>query len=161
MVEKHEATLSLLARRAQQLRKQAGLTQDGLARNLGRHRSLVSAVETGRKNLSLDTVDLIASTLGVEAVSLFEDRTVERDARNAELLRERVSRNVQTLRNKRGMSQDELSESADLWRGYVAYLESRKANADLAHLEKLANALGVSVGTLLAPPGAEEKAIKP
>lgn len=161
MVEENETILSLLARRTQQLRKDAELTQDGLARRLSRHRSLVSAVEGGRKNLSLDTVDLIASALGVEAVSLFQESTVLRAPENVEPLRERVSRTIQALRNERGLSQDALSESAELWRGYVAYLESRKANADLAHLERLANALEVPIGTLLAPHQSEGKVLKP
>ena len=161
MVEKNETILSLLARRTQQLRKDAGLTQDGLARLLGRHRSLVSAVEGGRKNLSLDTVELIATALGVEAVSLFQESVVVRDPQNVKPLRERVSRTIRTLRDERDLSQDALSESAELWRGYVAYLESRKANADLAHLARLADALEVPIGTLLAPYESKGKVIKP
>lgn len=157
MVEENETILSLLARRTQQLRKDAGLTQDGLARRLSRHRSLVSAVESGRKNLSLDTVELIASALGVDAVSLFQQDNVSRDTRNAEPLRERVARTIQTLRNQRELTQDALSEAAELWRGYVAYLESRKANADLTHLVKLADALGVPISTLLTPPTEDKK----
>jgi transcriptional regulator with XRE-family HTH domain len=156
MVEKNETTLSLLARRTQELRKGAKLSQEGLARLLGRHRSLISAVEGGRKNLSLDTVELIASALGVEAVSLFQESNVLRDPQNMEPLRARVSRTIQTLRDKRDLSQEELSESADLWRGYVAYLEARNANADLAHLEKLAQAMGVPISSLFAPPASGE-----
>ncbi|QQK01070.1 helix-turn-helix domain-containing protein (plasmid) [Burkholderia ambifaria] len=159
--KKNETTLSLLARRTQQLRTGAGLSQDKFARLVGRHRSLISAVEGGRKNLSLDTVDLIASALGVEVVSLFGEDIVLRDPENAEPLRARVARTIKTLRDKRKLSQEDLSESAELWRGYVAYLERRKPNADLVHLARLADALAVPIGALFASPGSDEKASNP
>lgn len=160
MVQKKENLLFLLARRTKELRTSAGLSQDAFAKLIGRHRTLISGVEVGEKNLALDTLDLIAAGLGVEAVSLFEDNVIPRDTENLLSLRERVVANVRILRAARGFSQDELSELAELSRNYVTRLESQKPNADLKHLEKLADALGIPIGRLIGPPACDHKVSK-
>lgn len=152
MVNKNENILLFIARRVQELRSARDKSQDGFARLAGCHRSLVSQVERGVRNLSVDTIDRFATALGVDPVSLFQDSEVPRDLHNATPLRERVSTNVLALRSKRLLSQDALSERAGLSRNYVSSLEVRKPNVDLRHLEELAGALGVPVRALFAPP---------
>jgi transcriptional regulator with XRE-family HTH domain len=155
MVNKNESTLFYIARRVQQLRSVRGQSQDGFARLVGCHRSLVSHVERGVRNLSLNTLDRFATALCVDAVSLFQGSEVPLDVHHPTPLRERVSANVLALRSERGLSQDVLSERAGLSRNYVSALEVRKQNADLRHLEELAGALGVPVSALFAPPSSE------
>jgi transcriptional regulator with XRE-family HTH domain len=153
MVKKSEHVPSQIARRVQELRSGRGLSQDEFARLVGCHRSQVSQVERGVKNLSVDTIDRFAKALGVDALSLLQTGpVVARDPRKALSLRERVSRNVLALRSARGMAQDALSESAGLSRNYVSSLEVRKKNVALSHLEMLAIALGVPLSELLASP---------
>ncbi|QIE22859.1 helix-turn-helix domain-containing protein [Caballeronia sp. SBC2] len=159
MVKKNENALYQIAHRVQELRVVGGLSQDEFARLVGCHRSQVSQVERGVKNLSLDTIDRFAKALGVDAVSLLQSGpVVVHESSNPLSLRERVSRNVFTLRSARGFAQDALSESAGLSRNYVSSLEVRKKNVALSHLELLAAALGVPLTALLAPPKSDSVA---
>ncbi|MGF6635370.1 helix-turn-helix domain-containing protein [Paraburkholderia sp. MM6662-R1] len=149
MTDKFE--LSYIARRVRELRNARGKSQDEFARLVGCHRSLVSQVERAARNLSVDTIDRFATALGVDAISLFYDKEVQRNPLGWTTLRERVSLNVLALRTKRGLSQDALSESAKLSRNYVSSLEVHKPNVDLGHLVKLAQALDVPVSDFFVP----------
>jgi transcriptional regulator with XRE-family HTH domain len=57
---------------------------------------------------------------------------------------------LRQLREQRGWSQEALAEHADLNRSYVGELERGQAIASLVTLEKLANAFGLSVTTLIS-----------
>ncbi len=71
----------------------------------------------------------------------------------ASALRRRLATNVRRLRREQGMTQEQLAEVADLDRRFITKLESTDgANASLRTLTKLANAFGVDVPALLAPP---------
>lgn len=143
--------LSYIARRIRALRNARGQSQDELARLAGCHRSLVSQVERAVRNLSVDTLDRFATAMGVDAISLFYDREVQRNPLDSTTLRERVSLNVLALRSRRGLSQDALSRSAGLSSNYVSSLEVHKPNVDLAHLGKLAQALDIPVRDFFTP----------
>lgn len=66
---------------------------------------------------------------------------------------------IKELRERRGMTQEELAKKAGVSQGYIAKLEPpsrhgqkkrvRHANPSLAILKRLARALGVPVGELL------------
>jgi two-component system response regulator len=62
-----------------------------------------------------------------------------------------LARSVRLLRNRLGLSQEELAGRADLHRTYIAGIERGGRNITLKSVEKLSQALGVSVGLLLAP----------
>ncbi len=62
-----------------------------------------------------------------------------------------LARSVRLLRNQLGLSQEELADRADLHRTYIAGIERGGRNITLKSVEKLSQALGVSVGLLLAP----------
>lgn len=64
---------SLFGSRVRLLRKQAGLSQEGLAEAAGLHRTYVSGIERGQRNVGLDNVVRLARALRVEPRSLFED----------------------------------------------------------------------------------------
>jgi transcriptional regulator with XRE-family HTH domain len=55
-----------------ELRKQKGWSQELLAEKVDLHRSYISVVERGEKNLSLDNIAKIAKTLGVTIETLFK-----------------------------------------------------------------------------------------
>jgi transcriptional regulator with XRE-family HTH domain len=55
-----------------ELRKQKGWSQELLAEKVGLHRSYISVVERGEKNLSIDNIAKIAKTLGVSLETLFK-----------------------------------------------------------------------------------------
>lgn len=60
-----------------------------------------------------------------------------------------LSRNLQSLRRSRNLSQEGLAEICGLHRTYVGSVERGERNITLSSLEVLAAALGVSVSELL------------
>lgn len=65
----------LFGKRIRLLRKQAGLSQEGLAEAAGLHRTYVSSIERGQRNVGLDNIVRLARALEVKPHSLFEDWT--------------------------------------------------------------------------------------
>jgi transcriptional regulator with XRE-family HTH domain len=63
----------------------------------------------------------------------------------------RLARHLRALRAARGLSQEALADLAALHRTYVGSIERRERNVSLDNIEKLAVALGVDIGELLAP----------
>ena len=55
-------------------RKSVGLSQENLARRAGISRAYVGKIENARFSTSIDTIEKIACTLGVEPDVLFEPR---------------------------------------------------------------------------------------
>lgn len=56
-----------------------------------------------------------------------------------------VGKRVKDLRNKIGISQEELAEIAGLNRTYITSVECGKRNISIVNIEKLAKALNVSL----------------
>lgn len=64
--------------------------------------------------------------------------------------RRTLAQNLRRLRATRGMSQEALADLAGLHRTYVGSVERGERNVSIDNIERLANALGVSVPDLLA-----------
>lgn len=62
-----------------------------------------------------------------------------------------IAANIRRLREKRGLTQEQLAEAAGLETRYVQTLESGRANPSAAVLIIVAGSLEVSVGTLFRP----------
>ncbi len=56
-----------------------------------------------------------------------------------------VGKRVKELRNKLGVSQEELADLARLDRTYITSVESGRRNISIVNIEKLANALKVTL----------------
>ena len=56
-----------------------------------------------------------------------------------------VGKRVKELRNKLGISQEELAARAELDRTYITSVECGKRNISIVNIERLANALKVSL----------------
>lgn len=56
----------VFGRNVQRLRRERGLSQETLSFLAGRTRAYISSVEAGRRNATLDTVEILAKALGVE-----------------------------------------------------------------------------------------------
>ncbi len=69
----------------------------------------------------------------------------------------RLGQNVQTLREQRGLTQQQLARIAGLPRATWAHVESGGANPTLAVLHRVATALAVSLEELVAPPRASAR----
>lgn len=63
-------------------------------------------------------------------------------------VRKRVGNNVRRLREKQGVSQEELAARAELHRTYISGVERGIRNPTVVVLEKVADALGVELSAL-------------
>lgn len=68
------STKRILARNLRRLRFARALSQDDLAAEAGLRQALISAIEVGTANPTLDSLDRLASALGTDLAVLF-DRT--------------------------------------------------------------------------------------
>ena len=66
--------------------------------------------------------------------------------------RSRFATSLRKWRNRRGLSQEELAERADLHRTYISDVERGARNLSLESISKLANALEISLPILFAAP---------
>lgn len=57
--------------RVRTLRRARGWSQEALAAEAGLHRTYVSSVERGQRNIALDNIHALADALGVPAGELF------------------------------------------------------------------------------------------
>ena len=60
-------------------------------------------------------------------------------------IKQAVGKRVKELRNKLGISQEELADTAQLDRTYITSVECGKRNISIVNIEKLANALNVTL----------------
>jgi transcriptional regulator with XRE-family HTH domain len=66
--------LGTLARNVRYLRTSKGWTQDDLAGNVGIEQTAVSLIENRRANPTIETVETLASCLGVRFIDLFDPK---------------------------------------------------------------------------------------
>jgi len=62
---------------------------------------------------------------------------------------EKFGARVRELRKDAGLSQEELAELAELHRTYISGIERGERNASLTSIERISNALNVSLSKLL------------
>jgi transcriptional regulator with XRE-family HTH domain len=71
--KKLEGSRAVLASNLRKLRQDRGLSQEALADIAGLHRTYVSSVERCERNATLDTLDRLATALGIEPSELLQD----------------------------------------------------------------------------------------
>jgi len=57
--------------------------------------------------------------------------------------------NIKKIRTRKGMSRGDICRALDMDRGYMSAIENGKKNITISQLERLAQALSVSVDKLL------------
>lgn len=60
--------------RVRSIRESQGLSQEDLAERAGLHRTYVSSLERGQRNVGLDNILALAAALDVPPAGLFEER---------------------------------------------------------------------------------------
>lgn len=60
-------------------------------------------------------------------------------------IRIKIGTRLKELRNEKGLSQEKFSFICELDRTYIASIEQGKRNVSIVNIEKIANALGMSV----------------
>lgn len=78
--------------RLREVRLGAGVSQEKLADLAGLHRTYVSSVERGLRNISLENIDRLAAALGVELADLMPRREPQPRSRPATSPRDRPAR---------------------------------------------------------------------
>ncbi len=63
-------------------------------------------------------------------------------------IKSNVGKRIKEIREQKGISQKDLSFSADLDRSYIASVESGHRNISIVNLEKIANSLEISLSDL-------------
>lgn len=74
----------MLGARIKELRKAKGLSQDQLSESIGIDPKHLSRIEVGKSYPYMETLESIASSLGVELKDLFEFRHLEKEAASIE-----------------------------------------------------------------------------
>lgn len=69
----------VLARNLRRLRTATGLSQEVLAARAGLHRTYVSSIERGQRNVSLENIFALAGALGCDPQDLIDVRASEGD----------------------------------------------------------------------------------
>ncbi|MEK7144151.1 MAG: helix-turn-helix transcriptional regulator [Patescibacteria group bacterium] len=59
-----------LGEKVEKARTKAGFTQEELANKAGLHRTYIAGIETGRRNISVKSLEKIAKALGIETNNL-------------------------------------------------------------------------------------------
>lgn len=70
-----DSVLVRFGKRVRELRKNKGLSQEGLALESGLDRSYVGGVERGERNISLENIEKLARALSVHPSKLFRNQT--------------------------------------------------------------------------------------
>ncbi len=65
------------------------------------------------------------------------------------LISKRLGGNIKKIRTQKKMTQGDICRALDMDRGYMSAIENGKKNITIQQLERLAQALGVSVDKLL------------
>ena len=60
-------------------------------------------------------------------------------------IKSKIGRRIKEIREQKSVSQKDLSFKADLDRSYIASVESGQRNISIVNIEKIANALGVTL----------------
>lgn len=75
----HLEPKEVLARNLRRIRTSTGLSQEALAARAGLHRTYVSSVERGQRNVSVENIFAIARALGCEPQALIDADAAEKE----------------------------------------------------------------------------------
>jgi transcriptional regulator with XRE-family HTH domain len=143
------------ARNLKRYRMELGMTQEELGSFVGADRTGISRLERTFGNPTLERADALATAMRIDVRVLMATSVttkIERRPPTGDVSSAAVGAKVLELRNVKGISQKELGARVGLDRNFISRVESpsgRVTPLELASLEKLAIALGVSPVNLL------------
>jgi transcriptional regulator with XRE-family HTH domain len=72
-----EKLSSIVGNNIKKYRKKLGISQEELAGKAGLHRTYIGGIERGERNITLDSLQIIAVALKVAPVELIEEKNVQ------------------------------------------------------------------------------------
>lgn len=109
----------LVGKRVRALRKERGLTQEGLGWRAELHYTYIGAVERGEKNCSIETLDKISKALSISIYDLFTVSSSEK------LSRASIDVTESDLQQKRDKLVKEISKySPEILKHFLALIKS-------------------------------------
>lgn len=79
----HMNIVKVFASNLKYYRNKMGVSQEQFADKAGLHRTYISAIECGKRSISLDNIQKIAEALEIEAYLLFIDNGDKKDEKKA------------------------------------------------------------------------------
>ncbi|NEQ66232.1 MAG: helix-turn-helix transcriptional regulator [Symploca sp. SIO1B1] len=76
MAKKFLGLNQVVASNIKKLRKELDLSQEDLAEKCGLHRTYVGAIERSERNITLQTLEKLAGSLGVSPLDLLKDDSI-------------------------------------------------------------------------------------
>lgn len=148
---------TMLGKRINELRKSSGMTQEELGKKLGVVKSTISLWESDSSEPNHAATIALAKLFGVTTDYLLG---AEGDAMGTEEkineITQRVGRNIRSIREQAGLSQDEFAEGFSVKQPTVANWETGKRQPDLNMLIQIAQFGGATLDDLvtkdLTPP---------
>lgn len=123
------------------LRVQLGVSQADIADRMGAHRTMVSQIERGVLNFSLDTYEKALRACANEKPS-----------DEVGTIRFLVGKRLRAIREGKSMSQEGLGEMAGFSVAYIGRVERGVVSTSIDKLERLAEILQVSAEELIDEP---------
>jgi transcriptional regulator with XRE-family HTH domain len=150
-LEKPEPTArERLSSRVLKIREEKDISLAQLAKAAGIGRNTLYLIETRAANTRLDTVRRLSQALDVEIGCLLSDQeATPLRVRRLARVRRTLSKKVARFRDEKNLSQEDLNRACGFVRGYVWVIENTDQDVTLDTLQKLADALSLSVPDLL------------
>lgn len=142
-----------LGERLKNVREVRRISQFRLADMMGTEQSTVAKIEKGAGYPKLPTLYKISEALNTSVSDILAEST---PSKKGMLSPEEVGANICKWRTLRGLGVKKLAEKSGVSRNSIRNLETGKCMSFLLTYQYIAEALGVTVGTLLGETGGAE-----
>lgn len=142
-----------LGERLKNIREVRRISQFRLADMMGTEQSTIAKIEKGAGYPKLSTLYKIGEALNISVSDILAESP---PSKNGTLSPEEVGANIRKWRTVRGLGVKKLAEKSGVSRNSIRNLETGKCMSFLLTYQYIAEALGVTVGTLLGETGGAE-----
>ena len=144
-----------LCKRFIEIRKYYGLSQSQLAKKINKSPGFISDIETGKSDISKNTINAICSTFMINENWLVkgEGDMFETGQVVAKVDKENIGLRIKQIRKQEKLTQQEFADIIGYSKRQVHCVESRKSNASDAFIRKVSSCFDVSYDWLLTGVG--------
>ena len=142
-----------LGERLKNVRKMRNISQFRMADMMGTEQSFIAKLEKGASYPKVSTLYRYAECVGLTLSDILAESPPSKDGM---LSPEEVGANIRKWRTMRGFGVRKLAEKSGVSRSSIRNLEKGKCMSFLLTYQYIAEALGVTVGTLLGETGGVE-----